>query len=212
MGDTYSVAEAIRQARHDPGGKSLREVAERAGVSAGTINRIEKGKVARPSAQTLIAIARGLELNPFLLLVISGYVPEEEARRRLLQMFDEGSEIQQEWEREAPKIREQLGDSTWPAEEIRRLAFDLFVGEPLWEVAWDDSYLLMASGSENEQMREISTLLGAIIEERLPRVIEYLRDQAVLSRRDVISGYDADLADAVRIETARAAEGSDASS
>lgn len=52
----------------------------------------------------------------------------------------------------------------------------------------------MASGPENEQMREISTLLGAIIEERLPRVIEYLRDQAVLSRRDMISIYQADLA------------------
>jgi transcriptional regulator with XRE-family HTH domain len=194
MRGTHSVAEAVRQARQDPGGKSLRAVAERSGISAGTINRIEKGKVERPSAETLIAIARGLELNPFLLLVISGHVPQEEARRRLLQMFDEGSEIQQEWEREAPKIREQLADPTWPLEEIRKLAFDLFVGEPLWEVAWDDSYLLMAAGSENEQMREISTLLGAIIEERLPRVIEYLRDQAVLSRRDMISIYEADLA------------------
>lgn len=211
MTGTYSVAEAIRQARQDPGGKSLRTVAERAGVSAGTINRIEKGKVGRPSAETLIAIARGLELNPFLLLVISGHVPEEEARRRLLQMFDEGSEIQQEWEREAPKIREQLADSTWPEEEIRKLAFDLFVGEPLWEVAWDDSYLLMASGPENERMREISTLLRAIIDERLPRVIEYLRDQAVLSRRDMISIYEADLA-AARTDAARGERESDETS
>lgn len=104
MTGTYSVAEAIRQARQGPGGKSLRTVSERAGVSAGTINRIEKGKVGRPSAETLIGIARGLELNPFLLLVISGHVPEEEARRRLLQMFDEGSEIQQGGSAKPPRF------------------------------------------------------------------------------------------------------------
>lgn len=192
MKQAYTVAEAIRRARTDAPSKSLREVAENSGISAGQINRIENGHVEHPSAETLVAIARGLGLNPFFLLVLSGHVSEEEARRHLVQMFEEGSEIQQEWDMEAAEIRKNLGDPEWPIEQIHRIAFDLFIGEPLWEVAWDDSYLLMATGEANEKMREIATLLGGITDERRPRVIEYLRDQVELSRRDLIRSYEHD--------------------
>lgn len=192
MNQPYTVAEAIRRARTDAPSRSLREVAESAGVSAAQINRIENGQVEHPSAETLVAIARGLGLNPFFLLVLSGHVSEDEARRRLLLMFEEGSEIQQEWDMEAPEIRRNLADPEWPVEHIHRIAFDLFIGEPLWEVAWDESYLLMGTGAGNEQMREIATLLAGIIDERRPRVIEYLRDQVELSRRDMIRSYGVD--------------------
>jgi transcriptional regulator with XRE-family HTH domain len=201
MSQQYTVAEAIRQARKGsgPDGRSLRAIAARAGVSAAQINRIENGQVEHPSAETLIAVARGLELNPFFLLVLSGHVSDAEARRRLAAMFQEGSEIQQEWVSEAAEIRTNLEDPGWPTDEIHRLAFTLFIGEPLWEVAWDDSFLLMASGTENEQMREIASLLANLIDERKPRVIEYLRDQVELSRRDLLRSYEADQAEVARL-------------
>ena len=201
MGQKHTVAAAIREAR-EYSRVSLREVADKAGVSAAQINRIENGHVERPSVETLVAIARGLGLNPFFLLVLSGHVSEGESRRRLLQMFDYGSEVQQEFELSAAEIREHLGDPSWPLDEIHRLAFDLFIGEPLWEVAWTDSYLLMASEQADEEMREIATLLASIIDERRPRVIEYLRDQVELSRRDQIRINEADIAEYQRMLTA----------
>jgi transcriptional regulator with XRE-family HTH domain len=192
VSEARGVADAIRDARAGvPGvvGLSLRDVAERSGISAATINRIEKGLVDSPSAETLISIARGLGRNPFFLLLLSGRVSESEARRQLLEMFEEGSEVHDEWQDQAEAIRNGLRSPEWPLEELHELAYELFVGGEISEIARDDAFLLMAAdGFGNEQMREIARLLAAVSHERRERVVEYLRDQVELSRRDYVRG------------------------
>ena len=55
------------------------ELAERSGVAASYLSRLESGDYKSPSIETLVSISRGLEMDPRDLLVLAGYVPEDYA-------------------------------------------------------------------------------------------------------------------------------------
>ena len=55
------------------------ELAERSGVAASYLSRLEAGDYKSPSIETLVSISRGLEMDPRDLLVLAGYVPEDYA-------------------------------------------------------------------------------------------------------------------------------------
>ncbi len=181
----WTVAEAVKRCR-TLSDEPLRVVAERAGVSVAQINRIENGHVHHPTAEMLIAIARGLQRNPLFLLILSGHIAEAEARRRLIDLLAEGTEVAAEWRGEAEKEGALLADPAHPVDEVHHVAFDLFVGEELVETSWSEWSLLLATGSESEETREVAALLESISPERWERVLTYLRDQVELSRRDML--------------------------
>ena len=67
--ERWTVAAAVKRCR-TLSDEPLRVVADRAGVSVAQINRIENGHVHHPTAEMLIAIARGLQRNPLFLLIL----------------------------------------------------------------------------------------------------------------------------------------------
>src|SRR5690349_1789553 len=91
-----SLANAIRQFR-EMCGLGVRELSRRSGVAAPQISRLERGEVKKPTVETLVSLARGLDWNPIPLLILAGYVEIDEARARLREYFVEGSELIEEW-------------------------------------------------------------------------------------------------------------------
>jgi transcriptional regulator with XRE-family HTH domain len=66
---------------------SVRQVAERVGVQPSYLSKVERGEVAPPSEDTLVRLARELEVEPDLLLAMAGKVSRdllEVIRRRPL--------------------------------------------------------------------------------------------------------------------------------
>jgi transcriptional regulator with XRE-family HTH domain len=180
--EALTVAAAIKRAR---GTSSIRRLANESGVSAGQISRIEAGEVARPSLETLMAISRGLNSNPLPILVLSGHVDEAEARRQLAELFGDASEIEDEWgAEETQRARNVLADPASSFEEVRRIASDLFAGEPLYETTWDESHLLMASAAGSASLRTLAQLWSQLTPERQDKALDFLRDQAQLSRQE----------------------------
>lgn len=56
------------------------ELAQRSGLAPSYLSRLESGEYKSPSIETMVSIARGLEMDPRDLLVLSGYVPEDLAK------------------------------------------------------------------------------------------------------------------------------------
>jgi transcriptional regulator with XRE-family HTH domain len=66
---------------------SVRKVAERVGVQPSYLSKVERGEVSPPSEDTLVRLARELEVEPDLLLAMAGKVSSdllEVIRRRPL--------------------------------------------------------------------------------------------------------------------------------
>ena len=84
---TPEIGDLLRSARQQRG-ISLRELARRSGISAGTISRIQAGDVRQPGLSTLEAIADafGRPLEP--LLLITGHIDRTEFDRRLVSLED----------------------------------------------------------------------------------------------------------------------------
>ena len=53
------------------------QLAEKCGLAASYLSRLEAGAYKSPSIETMVSIARGLEMDPRDLLVLGGYVPED---------------------------------------------------------------------------------------------------------------------------------------
>src|SRR4051795_12561144 len=95
--ETVSAGAAISLARQAYG-YSIRALARRSGVSAGQISRLESGEVQRPAVETLVALARGLDRNPVLLMIVAGHISGDEARGHLTRLLADGSEFAMAWE------------------------------------------------------------------------------------------------------------------
>lgn len=179
----WTVAAAVRQAR---GGTSMRRLAADAGLSAAQISRLEGGQVQQPAAETLVAIARALSLNPMPLLILASHLPSDEARAWLLSVIQPGSEVYLDWEGANPlsviDARRVLEDPQSPIEEIHRLAFDLFVGEPMVETEWEPSLALLGVAGTDPVVRTLISLVGQLTPERRNALIAFAEDQVVLSR------------------------------
>lgn len=71
------LAALLRQTRLKLG-LSASEVARRAGVTTGTVTRIELGQIASPKADSLTAIAEVLDLPKADIFTVAGWVPGHE--------------------------------------------------------------------------------------------------------------------------------------
>lgn len=86
-----TIGEFLRERREalragDPG-YSVRQVAGRIGVQPSYLSKVERGEVAPPSEETLVRLARDLDVDPDLLLALGGKVSSdllETIRRRPL--------------------------------------------------------------------------------------------------------------------------------
>jgi len=67
------AVKVMREQRH----LTKAELAEQSGLAPSYLSRLESGDYKSPSIETLVSIARGMEMDPRDLLVLSGYVPED---------------------------------------------------------------------------------------------------------------------------------------
>lgn len=164
----------------------MRRLAGEAGLSAAQISRLESGQVQQPAAETLVAIARALSLNPMPLLILAGHIPDDEARAWLLNVIQPGSEVYMDWEGSNPlsviDARRVLHDPNAPLDEIHHLAFDLFVGEPMVETEWEPSLALLGIAGTDPLVRTLIGLVGQLTHERRKGLIAFAEDQVILSR------------------------------
>ena len=146
-----------------PADLSVRQLAKRAGVSAGQLSRIENGQVRKPSHEILVALARALNHNPLPLLILAGHMSDDEAREALAPLFRDGAELPEEWERwpqfDVNEVRSLLASSTTSGEDLRRIAADVFRVAETDETLWDDSYeLAMARGEDAAELRKLMNI------------------------------------------------------
>jgi len=152
----------LQQAR-ESAGLSIRECARRAGVSHTQISRLESGQVVKPSRDALVAMARALDRNPNLLLILAGHLSEAEARDTLRPLFRTGSELADIWEGSSSipmdAVREAiLGEGPTDAS-LQAIAADAFHVQESDETLWDDSYeLAAAKGEDADDLREFMAI------------------------------------------------------
>jgi transcriptional regulator with XRE-family HTH domain len=185
-----SVGEVIREGRNWHGGiLSLRQLAEKAGISASQLSRIEGGKVQNLSIEALGKVARGLNRDPRLLLIISGHIAGEEARLILKEKVKPGTELIEEWAWQPQKVEEyraMLDDPQASDEAIKTLAAEVF---QTWvdETLWLEGYLLplMAQSDDKELLDLVETfrlVRSSFAEDRAKKIVEYAHDQLELAR------------------------------
>lgn len=180
--ERVTVGMAIKQARR----VSMRKLAAKADLSPAQISRIEADLVEQPAAETLVSIARALWQNPMPLLILGGHLPEDEARSWLLSVLQPESEVALEWpETQFEKARAVLADPDSPPEAMQRIAFDLFIGEPVTETEWKPSLALLAISGAHGEQRELITLFSQMTQERRERLLRDARDQVQLSRLEL---------------------------
>ena len=120
-------------------GMTLQRLARRSGVSVGHLSKLETGQVRRPEVSTLLAVARGLGLQPEPLLAAAGHLDLSATRELLARLLrphatgvydgDGDSDVTEEWEHlgwDAPAARALALDEETPAVEIRALAARVF--------------------------------------------------------------------------------------
>jgi transcriptional regulator with XRE-family HTH domain len=189
--EEQTVAAAIRVARQNAH-VGVRELSRRSGVAAPQISRLERGEVKKPTIETLVALARGLEWNPLPLLIVAGYVEIGEARSCLRDYHARGSEYLEEAsadpesDPEIAEIRREIENPRTTLERLQRIAFDVWFGGESGETLWDDVYALLPALSEGQvELREIVSKWPAVSFERRARIVEYVRDQHRLSLDEI---------------------------
>lgn len=75
--EAIRLATRIRRAREQRG-LSAAEVARRAGINVGTVTRIELAQIAKPQADSLIAIAAVLDIPVADLFTLAAWIPAHE--------------------------------------------------------------------------------------------------------------------------------------
>jgi transcriptional regulator with XRE-family HTH domain len=185
-----SVAEVIRQGRDWHGGTlSLRKLAKKAGISASQLSRIEAGKVETLSVETVGKIARGLDRDPRLLLIVSGHIAGEEARLVLKEKLRPGTELLEEWAWQPDRVQqaqEMLDDPQASDEDIKEIAAEVF---HTWvdESLWFEGYLLplMAQSEDRELLDLIESfrlVRASSGSGRAKKILAYARDQLELAK------------------------------
>jgi len=182
MDKELTIAAAIKQVR----GKSMRDLANRAGLSVAQISRIEAGQVGQPSAETLVSIAKAEWRNPMPLLILAGHIDDGEARQWLRSVLAPETEVHADWTGHDPAsvaaAQAVIDDENAPTVELHRLAFDLFVGEPLVETEWDSSLAALGAATTDAGQRRLINLFGQLTPERREQMLAALEDQVTLSR------------------------------
>ena len=104
-------SDAVKMAREQRQ-LSKAELAKKCGIAPSYLSRLESGAYKSPSIKTMVAIARGLQIDPRDMLVLSGYVPEDLADAKKELAEDQIVRITQESIRELQQVaREALTES-----------------------------------------------------------------------------------------------------
>jgi transcriptional regulator with XRE-family HTH domain len=165
---------------------SARGLAKAAGVSPAQVSRIEAERVGQPAWETVIALARALDFNPVLMLIIAGHIPPADALRELRafaarQAADEEAEEIQQW------LADGLASTDHDEKSVRGLAMGL-LASPHPGVDWDEAVLRAIAASAAQSpvepgLAELKELWAGISPARRERILEYARDQHEFSSR-----------------------------
>ena len=104
--------------------QTMRMLAKASGVSPAQISRIEAGKVTRPTMDTLLALAAGLDQHPTPMLVLGKQLTGKAARRQLSELLADIADTTAEpEEREGVnRLRSSLSDAS--PEHLRQIAIE----------------------------------------------------------------------------------------
>ena len=75
--EATQLASRLRRAREQKG-LSAAEVARRAGITTGTVTRIELGQIAAPRAESLLAIAAVLDIPASDIFIVMNWLPSDQ--------------------------------------------------------------------------------------------------------------------------------------
>ena len=200
-----SLGAAIRHAREQSLGVTIRELGRLTGISHTQLSRIEANEVVTPSREMLVTLARTLDRNPLPLLILAGHISGDEARIALEPMFREGAELPEEWGEWASfslsEARALLRNRCSGEAELRRLAADVFAIAETDETLWDESHTLLLAHGE----RALLQLVGIwrfVRGERRQQLLDYARALRQLEDLEYLAE-----ADRMRLDTEVAVHG-----
>jgi transcriptional regulator with XRE-family HTH domain len=180
------VAEAVRVAS-ERSGISIRELAHVSRVSTAQINRLRAAET-HARGDTLVKLARAFGRNPNLLFIVAGDLRGEEARQILGSVFRDGSEHIEVWKWEGHSVeqaRQAIDDPATDDDALAELALSVFLGQESEENLWRDPFLgSVVEGEDAPLIRALLREWAYLTEERKRKVVEYVTDQAELSRRE----------------------------
>jgi transcriptional regulator with XRE-family HTH domain len=186
------LARTLREAREDFG-LSIRSIAEKAGISAAQVSRMERGLVERPSMDTLASIARALDRNPIPLWVVAEHVGGQDAVALMRDMLPSDAEIFEEWGDDAERAAAlRLVNEAEPDPlELRWLAARVFKTFETEETLWDTYAHRLARGAQatsglviqgaqpgvTRQWLALVEVVRHLPQRRLAKVVAYANDQ-----------------------------------
>ena len=110
------LRERREQLRETDRAYSVRQVAGRVGVQPSYLSKVERGEVAPPSEDTLVRLARELDVEPDLLLALGGKVSSdllETIRRRPLLFADLIRELRDLPDHAVLRLVREVRDGDW---------------------------------------------------------------------------------------------------
>lgn len=182
--DPPSIANTVKMGRAF-NEMTLRGLARAANLSPAQISRIESDQVEKPAFETVVALARALNFNPVLMLIVAGHIQTDDAYAWLERFAT--AEVDDEDEREIQGFTaEDLAREPRSERAVRYAAMSL-LSAPAKASDWDEAALqaIAASASQRPQdpaFEEIVELWGTIDNARRERILEFARDQHALSR------------------------------
>ena len=195
----HSVGDQIKAARSAPPAITLRELSRRSGISAGQLSRIEGGETARPSEDTLRAIAAALGADPAPLLYLAGHISEEEATGYMAVLAEEIQGVSELAEQgPADFLDEFEGD-------MKRGASYLFLQTRMLR---EELLSLLDAAGAGSGLQELASAWPALTPERQRFVLAVVSDQEALSRLDRLPGARGRLEFDVTLRSPEGQEGS----
>ena len=95
---------------------SVRQVAERVGIQPSYLSKVERGEASPPSEETLVRLARELEVDPDVLLAMAGKVSSdllEVIRRRPLLFAELIRELKDQPDQAVLRLVREVRDGEW---------------------------------------------------------------------------------------------------
>jgi len=173
-----SLGAAIRHAREQTPGMTIRELGRLTGISHTQLSRIEANEVTTPSREMLVTLSRALDRNPLPLLILAGHISGDEARIALEPMLRDGAELPEEWGEWASfslgEARTLLRNPRASETDLRQLAADVFAVAETDETLWDESHTLLLAHGE----RDLLQLVGIwrfVRGQRRRQLLDYAR-------------------------------------
>jgi transcriptional regulator with XRE-family HTH domain len=185
------LGDTVRTARESYGTAfpSLRAFADRSGISAAQVSRIEAGLIEKPSFDTLNSIAQALDRNPRFLWIVAGRLTGSEALRVLRSACHPGAELFDEWDEEdaAAEAMRIVGQDSPSEAEMRLLAARIFKTFEVEETLWGGYAAEVVGETLEPRAKELLSLLGVLPTSRIQKVLEYARDQFRASKQETMT-------------------------